>query len=46
MKDMNYNMKGICLNIDSCELAYNKIIQEAEKANFVCAECGSPLIQK
>lgn len=36
--------KGICMNIDSCELASMKLVQETEEDNFVCAECRSRLI--
>ncbi|MBP3766824.1 MAG: hypothetical protein J6I31_00895 [Prevotella sp.] len=36
-------IKGICKNFGECDLADNKEIQEAEKANFVCEECGKPL---
>lgn len=37
-------IKGICKNIDGdCSLAFNKTIQEAEKDDFVCSECGAPL---
>lgn len=36
-------IKGICRNIDECELAANKEVQEVEKSDFVCQECGRPL---
>lgn len=36
-------IKGICKNFGECELADNKEIQEADKTNFVCSECGKPL---
>lgn len=37
-------IKGICKNIDGdCSLAFNKTVQEAEKDDFVCSECGAPL---
>lgn len=37
-------IKGICKNIDGdCSLAFNKTVQEAEKDDFVCSECGEPL---
>ena len=35
--------KGICKNFGECDLADNKEVQEAEKSNFVCEECGKPL---
>lgn len=38
-------LKGICKNIDGCDLAADKVEQEAEKSNFVCSECGKPLTQ-
>ena len=38
-------LKGICKNIDCCDLAADKVEQEAEKSNFVCSECGKPLTQ-
>jgi hypothetical protein len=38
-------LKGICKNIDGCDLAADKIEQEAEKSNFICSECGKPLTQ-
>lgn len=38
-------LKGICKNIDYCDLAADKVEQEAEKSNFVCSECGKPLTQ-
>lgn len=37
-------IKGICKNIDGdCSLAFNRTVQEAEKDDFVCSECGEPL---
>lgn len=36
-------IKGICKNYDECDLASEKVVQEAEKTNFVCKECGKPL---
>jgi len=36
-------VKGICKNFGECDLADSKEIQEAEKSNFVCEECGKPL---
>lgn len=36
-------IKGICKNIDGCDLAAEKLEQEVEKSNFVCSECGKPL---
>lgn len=36
---------GRCVNITSCSKAKNKEIQEADIANFVCAECGKPLMK-
>ncbi len=36
-------LKGICKNIDGCDLAADKVEQEAEKSSFVCSECGKPL---
>ena len=36
---------GKCVNIGKpCSKAINKEIQEADSANFVCSECGKPLI--
>lgn len=35
--------KGICKNVDGCDLAAEKTIQEAESSQFVCSECGKPL---
>lgn len=36
--------KGICKNIDAdCSMAFNKTVQEVDKDDFVCAECGAPL---
>lgn len=37
--------KGRCVNITLCSKAKNKEIQEADIANFVCAECGKPLMK-
>ena len=36
-------IKGVCHNYDGCDKAAGKIVQEAEKSNFVCEECGKPL---
>jgi len=36
-------VKGICRNYDNCDKAAEKEIQEVEKTNFVCEECGKPL---
>lgn len=36
-------VKGICKNFGECSLADNKEIQEVDKINFVCEECGRPL---
>ena len=36
-------IKGICKNFGECDLADNKEVQEVEKSNFVCEECGKPL---
>lgn len=36
-------VKGICKNYGECDLADNKEIQEVDKTNFVCEECGKPL---
>lgn len=33
------------MNIMRCSKAKAKEIQEADKANFVCAECGKPLVE-
>lgn len=35
--------KGICKNVDGCDLAAEKTIQEADNSQFVCSECGKPL---
>lgn len=35
--------KGICKNYGECDLADDKVEQEAESTDFVCSECGSPL---
>ena len=36
---------GKCVNIMRCQKAKNKEIQDVDKANFVCTECGRPLIE-
>lgn len=36
-------IKGICKNYGECDLADNKEVQEVDKTNFVCEECGKPL---
>lgn len=36
-------IKGICKNFGECDLADNKEVQEVDKTNFVCEECGKPL---
>ena len=36
-------IKGVCHNYDGCDKAAEKIVQEAEKSNFVCEECGKLL---
>lgn len=36
-------IKGICKNFGECELADSHEIQEADKSNFVCEDCGGPL---
>lgn len=36
-------VKGVCRNYGECSLADDKEIQEVDKLNFVCEECGSPL---
>ena len=36
-------VKGICKNFGECDLADNREVQEVEKTNFVCEECGKPL---
>lgn len=36
-------IKGICKNFGECDLADEKVIQEAEKSNYICEECGKPL---
>lgn len=38
--------KGFCKNYDDCDLAANKVEQEADSSNFVCSECGKPLYEK
>lgn len=36
---------GKCVNIMRCQKAKNREIQDVDKANFVCAECGRPLVE-
>lgn len=36
-------VKGICKNFGECDLADNREVQEVDKANFVCEECGKSL---
>lgn len=36
-------IKGICKNIDGCDLAADKIVQEVDSFDFKCAECGKEL---
>jgi len=36
-------IKGVCHNFDNCDMAADKVVQEAEKTHFVCEECGKPL---
>lgn len=36
-------IKGICKNFGECDLADSKEVQEVDKTNFVCEECGKPL---
>ena len=36
-------VKGICKNFGECDLADSKEVQEVDKTNFVCEECGKPL---
>ncbi len=36
-------IKGVCHNYDNCDMAADKVVQEVEKSNFVCEECGKPL---
>lgn len=36
-------IKGLCKNFGECDMADNKEIQEVDKTNFVCEECGKPL---
>ena len=36
-------IKGVCHNYDNCDMAADKVVQEGEKTNFVCEECGKPL---
>ena len=36
-------VKGVCKNFGECDLADNKEVQEVDKTNFVCEECGKPL---
>lgn len=39
-------VKGICKNYGECGLADSKEIQEVEKTNFVCEECGKTLYEQ
>lgn len=39
-------VKGICKNYEECGLADSKEIQEVEKTNFVCEECGKTLYEQ
>lgn len=36
---------GKCVNIMRCSKAKNKELIEADKANFICPECGKPLVE-
>ena len=36
-------IKGVCPNSEGCHMASAKVVQEFEKSNFVCQECGKPL---
>lgn len=36
---------GRCVNIMGCSKARNREEQEADLANFVCSECGKPLVE-
>lgn len=36
-------IKGICKNIDGCDLAADKVIQEVDSFDFKCSECGKEL---
>jgi hypothetical protein len=36
-------VKGICKNFSECDLADEKVVQEVDKTNFICEECGKPL---
>lgn len=36
---------GKCVNIMRCQKAKNREIQDVDKANFVCTECGRPLVE-
>lgn len=36
---------GRCVNIMRCSKAKNKELIEADKANFICPECGKPLVE-
>lgn len=36
--------KGTCTNITNCTKASNQEIQEVDGSNFVCKECGKPLV--
>ena len=36
---------GKCVNIRGCSKAKNRELIEADKANFICPECGKPLVE-
>ena len=36
-------IKGVCHNYEGCDMASEKVVQEVEKSNCVCQECGKPL---
>lgn len=36
-------VKGICKNIDGCDLAADKVVQEVDSFDFRCSECGKEL---
>ena len=36
-------IKGVCHNYEGCDMASEKVVQEVEKSNFVCQECGKQL---
>ena len=36
-------IKVVCHNYEGCDMASEKVVQEVEKSNFVCQECGKPL---